>query len=65
MSEAFEGDAEQDAPLSGAAKGHSESQSLDNKVFIVDEGVDTNGRNGVETPVPLPPSAFGFLRRST
>lgn len=65
VSEAFEGDAEQDAPLSGAAKGHSESQSLDNKVFIVDEGVDTNGRNGVETPVPLPPSAFGFLRRST
>lgn len=65
VSEAFEGDAEQDAPLSGAAKGHSESQSLDNKVFIVDEGVDINGRNGIETPVPLPPSAFGLLGRST
>ncbi|GAB0137280.1 hypothetical protein EsDP_00005553 [Epichloe bromicola] len=32
VSEAFEGDAEQDAPLSGAARGHAESQSLDNKV---------------------------------
>ncbi|KAG5926332.1 hypothetical protein E4U53_003106 [Claviceps sorghi] len=64
VSEAFEGNVEHVVASAAVANGDSDNHSLDNKVFVVNEGVQSNGQEHVkETPVPLPSTVFALWRR--
>ncbi|KAG6007016.1 hypothetical protein E4U21_006536 [Claviceps maximensis] len=61
VSEAFEGNLEQDMVSTTVANGNSDNHSPNDEVFIVTEEVQNNGQQRVkETPVPLPPASFAF-----
>ncbi|KAG5982708.1 hypothetical protein E4U55_001498 [Claviceps digitariae] len=63
VSEAFEGNIEQDVASTAVLNGDSDNHSLDNKVFVVTEGAQHTGpQRAKETPVPLPPTAFAYWR---